>query len=305
MSEETIRMPIEILLVSEEEPAVASLEEQLTEVAPFQFIIDCARSVDQTRAMLGAKPYDLVLLDLSSAANRGTESLRAIREFTGELPIVVVAGVDDEAMATEAVSVGAQDYIVRGHVTNRHLANSLRHAVTRQRMRERLVNEALLDELTGLYNRRGMLSLGQQQLAMADRTKRGMLMFYVDLDDMKRVNDSHGHKTGDRLLIDVANVFRRSFRKSDVISRIGGDEFAILAVETAQNGRDAILHRLQDQIVTFNNNERRPYHLSMSVGVAVYDAMNPSTIETFIEAADRFMYEDKQRRKRVANPRPS
>lgn len=298
MSRENIRMPIEILLVADEEGQLIPLEEQLTEVAPFQFIIDCARSLGDAAPMLSEKGYDLVLLDLSAPDGSGLDTFSQLQDVTGDTPIVVLAGLDDEETANRAVGAGAQDYIVKGHVTNRYLANALRYAVTRQKLRDSLVNAAHLDELTGLYNRRGLLNLGQQQISMADRTKRGLLLFYVDLDDMKRINDTFGHKVGDQALIDSANLFRQSFRKSDIISRIGGDEFAIMAVETAQNGRQAILNRLQENLVAFNTGERRPYHLSLSVGVAAYDADNACTMDGFLERADKLMYEEKTRRKK-------
>jgi two-component system cell cycle response regulator len=296
-SDQTIRMPIEILLVVGEEGALVPLEEQLTEVAPFQFIIENARDRNQALDMMQRKVYDLVLLDLGSAEGGGMDTFRMVKAQAGEIPVVVLTRLDDESVAMQAVSEGAQDYIVKGHVTNRYLANALRYAVTRHRLRERLVNEAHLDELTGLYNRRGFMNLGQQQLTMANRTKRGLMLFYVDLDDMKRINDKYGHKTGDQALLDASNIFRRSFRKSDIIARIGGDEFAVLAIETTLNGREAVLRRLQDAIVKFNGNERRPYHVSLSVGVAVYDADNPVAIEAFLDQADKLMYEEKTRRK--------
>ncbi len=300
MNDDSIRMPIEIILIAEDEGALLPLEEQLTEVAPFQFVIDHAQGVSKACEMLRDKAYDLALLDLASSDGTGLQTFRSLKEFVGEMPIVVLAGIDDESVAMQSMSEGAQDYILKGHVTNRYLANALRYAVTRQRLRERLVNAAHLDELTGLYNRRGLLNLGQQQIVMADRTRRGLLLFYVDLDDMKRINDKFGHKTGDQALVDTANLFRRSFRKSDVISRIGGDEFAILAIETAQNGREAVLTRLQNNIVQFNSNERRPYHISLSVGVAPYNPDDPCTIEAFLDRADKLMYEEKSRRKRSA-----
>jgi len=297
MSDDSIRMPIEILLITVEEAPVLPLEEQLTEVAPFQFIIDCARSVDEVASRLEKDEYDLILLDLVTDEGKGLEAFESLKAVAGDTPIVVLANVDDENLAMQAVTNGAQDYIVKGHVNTKYLANALRYAVTRQRLHERLVNEALLDTLTGLYNRRGLVSLGQQQLTMADRTKRGQLLFYVDLDDMHQINDSHGHKTGDQALIDTANIFRRSFRKSDIIARIGGDEYAVLAIETAHHSKDAVLKRLQNNIVDFNINERRPYHLSLSVGVASYDGSSPSTIESLLDTGESLMHQEKMRRK--------
>jgi diguanylate cyclase (GGDEF)-like protein len=291
-------MPIEILLVVDDEASMRPLEDQLTEVAPFQFIIEFASDITEATQRLASKQFDVVLLDLTSG-DGGVGLFRALKERAGETPIVVLAGLDDEEVAVQAVAAGAQDYIVKGHVTNRYLANALRYAVTRHRLRERLVNAAHLDELTGLYNRRGFMHLGQQQLVMADRTKRGLLLLYVDLDNMKSINDGFGHRTGDQALTDVAAVLRKSFRKSDIIARIGGDEFAVLAIETAQKGKDVVLGRLHEHTKAFNTSKQRPYDLGMSVGCAVYDSDNACSIAALLDRADRLMYEDKSRRKKL------
>jgi diguanylate cyclase (GGDEF)-like protein len=293
---ESIRMPIEILLVVDDEASVRTLEEQLTEVAPFQFIIEYASNHKEAAERLRSKSFDLILLDVTTDDGTGMEVFRAIKDQAAEVPIVVVASLDDEKVAELAVAAGAQEYIVKGHVNSKYLASALRHAVARERLRKRLVDDAHLDELTGLLNRRGFVSLGQQQITMADRTKRGLMLFFIDLDGMKKINDTYGHQTGDQALVDSAEVFRKSFRRSDILSRIGGDEFAILAIETMQKGREVVRKRLNEQVAAFNALGQRPYQLSLSIGVVVYDSTNPCTIQELLDQADRLMYERKKQK---------
>jgi len=154
---------------------------------------------------------------------------------------------------------------------------------------------ALVDDLTNLFNRRGFSLLAGQQIKLSDRQQKEMLLVYVDLDGLKNVNDKYGHKEGDMALINVANILKETFRKSDIIARIGGDEFVILAIETSWAVRDILALRLQEN-VRRHNAVNHPYKLSLSVGFSCYDPENPRSVEELIEEADRYMYEEKQGR---------
>ena len=164
----------------------------------------------------------------------------------------------------------------------------------RKRMEETLRALALVDELTGLYNRRGFLTLGQQQLKAADRTKRRMVLLFADLDGMKRINDTFGHPEGDRALIETADVLRETFRESDIIARFGGDEFVVLAIETDGFPAEILANRLQEKLEARNATEDRRYKLSLSMGLARYDPEYPCSIDELVAQADRAMYEQKR-----------
>ncbi len=105
---------------------------------------------------------------------------------------------------------------------------------------------AISDPLTGLYNRRGFIALAEQQLKLADRTRRGALLFFADLDGMKWINDTLGHEEGDRALVDIASILKETFRLSDIIARIGGDEFAVLVIDTTAVTPEILTARLKD-----------------------------------------------------------
>jgi diguanylate cyclase (GGDEF)-like protein/PAS domain S-box-containing protein len=164
----------------------------------------------------------------------------------------------------------------------------------RVRMEGTLRAMALLDELTDLYNRRGFSVLAEQQLKMADRTKTRMLLLFADFDGLKRINDTFGHQEGDRALIETADVLEETFRESDIIARIGGDEFVVLAVETNGASAEVLTARLQENLEARNAREGCRYKLSLSTGLARYDPDHPCSIDDLLAQADRAMYAKKR-----------
>jgi diguanylate cyclase (GGDEF)-like protein/PAS domain S-box-containing protein len=174
----------------------------------------------------------------------------------------------------------------------------LRDVTERKRMEEELRSMSLRDELTGLYNRRGFVTLAAQELKMADRLKRGIFILYADLDGLKGINDAWGHKEGDRVLKETAVILKKTFRNSDIIARIGGDEFVIVPIGTAGDNLDVITSRLQKNIDIQNKKSHLNYILSLSVGIAYYDPEHPVTIEELLTTADALMYDQKRNKRR-------
>jgi diguanylate cyclase (GGDEF)-like protein/PAS domain S-box-containing protein len=151
------------------------------------------------------------------------------------------------------------------------------------------------DPLTGLLNRRGFFTFGEQQIRIADRLRRPVHLVYIDVDRLKPVNDVFGHSEGDRLLREAGTFLRLMFRSSDVLARIGGDEFAALLIETAEGADENLVQRLQEKLGSLNRMSDRPYPISLSVGVAIRPPRSGITLEAFVEEADAAMYERKKR----------
>jgi len=156
----------------------------------------------------------------------------------------------------------------------------------------------LRDELTGLYNRRGFLTLATQHVKFARRTKRGCWLIVVDMDDFKQINDSFGHPEGDRALIKTAELLTRSFRESDIIARLGGDEFTVLAVHADDDSVSTITKRLAETLSQCNAQADRGYALAFSVGVARFDPTSPCSIDELFARADEALYEQKRRKEK-------
>ena len=168
----------------------------------------------------------------------------------------------------------------------------------RRRAEEQLRTLSLTDELTGLLNRRGLLTMGEHQLKVARRTRRRLLVIYADLDNMKRINDKFGHMEGDAALIEAADVLREVFRESDIIGRIGGDEFVILAVDSDGVPPEALINRVHQRCILANLRRAHPYVLAMSAGSTEFDPDEPVSLEELISGADRIMYTQKQSRQK-------
>lgn len=181
--------------------------------------------------------------------------------------------------------------------SNGLLMRAVRCAAKQYRLQAELGNLAFTDDLTGLYNRRAFQALAERQLKLGRRSCRGMLLFFIDLDGLNRINDFFGHAEGDQALRRTAEILRRTFRDSDVIARQGGDEFAVLAVEAAGHSEATMLRRLS-KCVNAINSEHTEFAISLSVGVARFDFRKPVTIADLMAEADKAMYAQKRGRPR-------
>jgi len=173
----------------------------------------------------------------------------------------------------------------------------------RVRAEEELRARALVDELTGLYNRRGFITVSEAHLRVAKRSRRSVSMAFVDVDGMKEVNDGQGHGWGDQLLKDMADLLRKTFRESDVLARMGGDEFAVLAPDVGAHQR-VTEARLEEAVRAFNASSGRPYQVSYSLGWASSDPAAPKALAELLEESDKAMYQQKVGRRRSRTPPP-
>ncbi len=174
------------------------------------------------------------------------------------------------------------------------LLEAARAVAVRFRYLNQLRSFALTDDLTGLFNRRGFLILGLQCLKQARRNNQRLQLFFIDVDQFKRINDALGHMEGDAFLICCAEVLRKTFRDSDVVARIGGDEFVILAQENGDASKETILSRLESALLSLNGKVDSPHKLSLSVGSVRFDPQNPVTLGELMTLADRAMFENKR-----------
>ena len=171
----------------------------------------------------------------------------------------------------------------------------IRDVTRTKRLENELFVKSVTDELTGLYNRRGFFTLAEQQFRVAQRKKVRMTLFFADLDKMKWINDTLGHGEGDKALIEAATVLKETFRKSDITARMGGDEFAVLALDVIdEEASEVLLRRLQHSLDALNQMEGRSYVLSLSVGAAHYDPGKPCSLDELMAGADTSMYKQKK-----------
>ncbi len=191
-----------------------------------------------------------------------------------------------EMLTTRGVCEGENCFLV-------HLRDVTEHVREEEHWRAL----SMVDELTGLYNRRGFTILAQQQIKLVNRLKGELCLLYADLDDLKMINDVLGHRTGDAALTDMANLLKETFRESDILARVGGDEFVMLGSGTSSEVDYALMQRLQERLAAFNATANRPYQLSLSIGVSRYPGNQADTLEDLLHHADTMMYQQKHEKK--------
>ena len=182
-----------------------------------------------------------------------------------------------------------------------HFIFQIQDITERKRFESALQNLSLIDELTGLYNRRGFMAVTAQHLAAIRRNKKVPVILYADLDGLKKINDSLGHQAGDAAIIQTAEILKDTFRTSDIVARLGGDEFVVLAAIDKDESAESLTERLQLRFELHNEQSNAPYKLSISVGVMHFD-VDEDSIEEVTARADRNMYEDKRRKQTGSLP---
>lgn len=246
---------------------------------------------------LDEREFDVILLDLSLPDSLGLDTFLAIQAYATQVPIVVITALDDTSVAVRAVREGAQDYLVKGDLDVSNLVRSLRYAVERHRMLTNLENKLLIDDLTGLYNRRGFMHLAAQQLKLSKRMGTLLLLIFIDLDDLKKINDQYGHTHGDQALLGFADVLKMTFRESDILGRVGGDEFAVLAINVQEDSDKIIANRLDENLAVYNSLHQTGYDISPSLGIVYYKPQEQLSLDDLLAKADALMYANKRRKK--------
>jgi len=292
------RPSVRLLLVEDNPGDARLIKEALSQSRWTGFELSHCETLADALARLREGRIDVMLLDLTLPDSSGLETLRTAHKQAPDVPILVLTGFDDETVAFTAVNEGAQDYLVKGRVDVELIDRAVRYAIERHRVLEQARQMAIIDELTGLTNRRGFLVLFQHHRALADRKKIPLLLLFIDIDNMKPVNDKFGHPEGDRLLIECAQLLTETFRKSDVVARLGGDEFCVLLTEGTDEGAETAIGRVLANARERNRTAERSYGMSLSLGVGRYDPAAPCSIEELIERADQAMYLQKQAKKR-------
>lgn len=286
-------LPVRILLIGEAKDA-CYLRSLLDIENSTHFHIAHVPDIELAAERLQSDPPDVLLLEWGSKQQQqGRAYVQAARAAAPETPIVILAGSEDEPLAVEALRQGAQDFLAGDHLDRAALVRALRYSIERHRLQRNLQNLSLIDDLTGLHNRRGFLALAGQHLRMIQR-KGAALLIYMDLDDLKLINDSFGHLEGNRALEVTANVLRACFRQSDILARLGGDEFCVLMTDAGQDSAQQVRKRLQQRSDFVNALSPWSFRLSLSVGIAEVPVVRQPSLDQLLRIADAHMYEEKR-----------
>jgi len=251
--------------------------------APYQLTL--ARTVAETLQHLSEGSVDVVLLDLSLPDGARLDGLLRVRELYPDVPVIALAGLNDESLAVQALQAGAQDYLTKGRMGGSLLARSIRYATSLNRMQMALRSLSFIDNLTGLYNRRGFVTLADPHVRLAQRVKGRFLVVSVDVSGLGGINTASSYDEGDMVLRDVAEVLRKTFRDSDILARLAGGSYMALALDAPEEKAPIITSRLQQHVGTYNQQTIRGYTLVLNVGIAAFDPEAGGAIEDLMARA--------------------
>lgn len=289
-----------VLLVEDNPGYAALIRRWLTQLGTRGFAVDGVQMVEEARLRLAAGGVDVVLLDLTLPDSQGLETVTRMRAAAPDVPIVVLTGLDEDEYGPRALQAGAEDYLFKDRIDRIGLVRSLRYAQERHRLRselraanDRLKRLASADPLTGLLNRRGLEDAVATEVARARRTGGPLSAVLLDLDDFKRVNDTLGHAAGDVVLREVAARLRDSLRPTDVLARVGGDEFLALLPDTRRAEATAVAERLRLAASDATSRVGGKAPVGASLGIAAVPLGAPS-IEDLLVVTQQALRQSKQ-----------
>ncbi len=292
-----------VLLIEDNPGDVRLVEEMLKESGADDFELKHVGTLQAGMRLLSEGcGNQVILLDLELPDGNGLETLRRIAPFAEEASVVVITGSQDERLGIEALKMGAVDYLLKGQIDGHQLRRILHFAVERHDMQMELHSLALHDELTGLHNRRGFLLLAEQQMKISRRNHSSCLLLFLDIDGLKKINDTLGHAAGNSAIVEAAGVLRSSFRHCDILARLGGDEFAVLAVGTGDSSEAALRAHLAQKFKQVNAQPNRAYALSFSIGIVPCGTNVRCSFEDLLAKSDALMYQEKQDKALSARP---
>lgn len=291
------------LLLVEDSPADVRLIQEAFKDAGVAGELDIrvVNNLGAAEAAVRGGRYDCVLLDLGLPDVSGVGNVQRIRAVNRSQAIVVTTGLDSEEAALRSLQGGAQDYVVKGRFTGDGLLRTVRRAIERNRVlaetdrsREEQYRLATRDPLTGLPNRLLFEETARRALVMAEREHSRLAIGFLDLDDFKHVNDTHGHAAGDALLRRVGQIMLNAVRTSDAVARIGGDEFVLLLAPVHDDAIvTTIRQRLREQIEAIREVDGQPISVSASIGFAFYPEQ-ARTLEMLMMYSDKAMFVSKR-----------
>ena len=263
----------------------------------------CETAINGLEALdkIAETKFDAVIADIVMPGVDGINLTKEISKHYQGLPVMIITGHTEEYPTETAMTSGAREFISKPFSTTEFMIR-FDKMMYDLRAEKALLVLSLTDELTGLYNRRRFFVLTEQYLKLSVRTKKRLLLLFIDMDNLKWINDHHGHNEGDQALIDLANILRKTFRESDIIARIGGDEFVVLS-ESIDESREILITRLYENLKDCNGKRSRRYPLSISTGTAHFDPEYPISTDELLSKADASMYGEKRtKRKKRSSP---
>jgi len=282
-------MSARILIVDDMPPNVKVLTAWL---GSEHYVVSTAANGFEALAKIEAEAPDIVLLDAMMPGLDGFETCRRIKDdpAMAHIPVIMVTALSEVDDLVRGFDAGADDFLIHP-VDGRALIARVRSQLRRKRNNERVLEEALVDPLTGAFNRRYFDAHAPRLAARCRAARKSLAVLMVDVDTLKQVNDTHGHAAGDRVLKEVVNRAKFALRPLDLVARMGGDEFAIVMPETNLAAAIQIAERLCSRI---GEAPIEGVAVTVSIGAAASRPDEEEALDTTLQRADAALYEAKR-----------
>jgi diguanylate cyclase (GGDEF)-like protein len=245
----------------------------------------------------GRGRFDVVLLDLAPPHGDVPGTLRRLAQDEPQAAVLLLTSAEQAGACARVAEQAAAEYLIKECLTTRLLLQTVRRALERRRP-PAAGGEALLDPLTGLPNRRGLLAQAARLWKTPGRLKKGLTLLVLDVDGLGWINATLGRAAGDQALVETAEVLRETFRGADLRARLGGDEFVLLAVGAPEPTAPILTARLAETLLAHNAQEGRSYQLALTVGLAHGEPECPDPFEEMLLRAEGRLREQKAARPR-------
>lgn len=228
---------------------------------------------------------ELILFDLELSLNDPLDAVHLVHRSAPGIPLVVLADPAKKSYAAQSLSEGAMDYVLKGFMDARTLGRVVRTALERNTFEG--LADLLRDPLTGLYNREGLLTLGTRFHEEAHRRTGGALLLICALfENLQILREGFGPGAADYALRDVAQILASSCRRTDIVARLGHEQFAVLAVDAVAPSLPVMRQRLERHLAV-NNEARSPWGpIDLRLSVGTWSAKDPRTFGEFLDAVE-------------------
>jgi len=299
---------IRVLLIEDDEDDYLLVREYLAELDVYsKYELEWEKTYQAGQEQIQRNEHDIYLIDHYLGEGSGLDLLQEAIRAGCQAPIIMITGQTDREIDRAAMMAGAADYLVKGRMDGQLLERTIRYALEHSRLLKKILELAVRDTLTGLYNRRELHRFLDYELENCQRYGHPLSLLMVDIDHFKDINDRFGHRTGDEILQNTAQVLLSNARTCDLMARYGGDEFTIVMPETsagqARQGAERLRKVIEARPIKVNceKGSSKDLKVTISIGMAVYpgaagtgDERIAGSGNALIEAADQALYQAKR-----------
>lgn len=296
-------VPIAILVVGENPVDAQLLEDALRNASDGPVKVRRASNIEEAARLQEQRFSDVALLVWDGCGNPAT-LVRSLRAARPSLPLVVLGESDDGEVALRWIRSGAQDFLVKRRSSGDAIMRALHFASERHKALLSLEALASLDELTGLHNRRGLLAAGARLLQFARRRAVGLWVVCADVEGLAGINEAHGREAGDTVLVETATALRSAFRSSDVLGRLAGGEFVVLALDATPESRATLVDRVARCLERRNTEPTAAFPVTLAAAAARFEPRSDADLSALIESARRELRAQRRRGRLGGRPTP-